>query len=732
MPDAASRLAALSPSQRELLLRKLEKRKGGAPRRETATLPSLVPRPEARCEAFAPTDVQQAYWAGRSGLFDLSTIGANGYFELGFERFGPGDLRRLADAFARTVERHDMLRAVFDADGRQRVLPAVPFYRPTVVDLRGLGEAAVEERLAVARRRAQEARAPIDRWPLFDMVAHLLDGERMRLVTRFELLLLDGETRLLAFRDWFRFFADPEAEAEPLEVTYRDYAETWRRFRDGELFARSERHWRRRVESLPPAADLPLARGLSPTTPSRWQAWSKRVLEADAWARLRRRGSERGATPSQLVTTAFMDVLARWSTRRRFSLALDGTFNPPIHPGVDEVVGNFNSTLLVAADDWLDTFAERLDALRTQLGVSLEHQWYSGFRAVRELNRRHGESSRAAQPILFNSLLEFAARDASRAAPAADSHVRHLDAGMHAPQLQLIQTVAEYGGALFCRLKGVPASFAPDLLPTLADAFAALLQRLAEDESAWTAPWAEETGWLLPAAQRMARSAAAERLPRGDAADPWALFARRAAAAPERPALVDADGELSYGALAARAAAVADHLRSHRIGPGAVVALTPAAGRRWLIAALGTLAAGAAFVSLDRPAARRRAEELSAAGAGAALVLEDDDLAAMQPAGWDGAVGAAAAGDEPACVLFAAAGRAADRPAARLGVVCGRAALAAALTTAAERWGIGSEDRVGWSAGAGSGLTLFQALLPLLAGATVVLPGAAAGAPVWI
>ncbi|MGW2640689.1 amino acid adenylation domain-containing protein [Streptomyces sp. NPDC001348] len=84
-------------------------------------------------------------------------------------------------------------------------------------------------------------------------------------------------------------------------------------------------------------------------------------------------------------------------------------------------------------------------------------------------------------------------------------------------------------------------------------------------------------------------------------------FHRVAARHPDRPALTDADGTVSYGWLAERARAVTAALRG-RVTPGAPVALRSGASRHALAGLLGILGAGACYVPVDPayPAERRR------------------------------------------------------------------------------------------------------------------------------
>jgi hypothetical protein len=99
-----------------------------------AELPQIVPDPEHRYEPFPLTDIQQAYWLGRSGAFKLGGVGIHGYFELDCLDL---DLERLNKAWQRTVERHDMMRAIILPDGSQRIQDTVPVYAFETLDLQG-------------------------------------------------------------------------------------------------------------------------------------------------------------------------------------------------------------------------------------------------------------------------------------------------------------------------------------------------------------------------------------------------------------------------------------------------------------------------------------------------------------------------------------------------------------------------------------------------------------------
>ncbi|MYV63451.1 non-ribosomal peptide synthetase, partial [Streptomyces sp. SID4931] len=101
-------------------------------------LPRAESRPAERHDAFPLTDIQQGYLIGRHKGLELGGVSSHYFFEFD----GPAlDVPRLTAALGRVVERHDMLRAVTDADGAQRVLAETPPYAIAVTDLRDVSDA---------------------------------------------------------------------------------------------------------------------------------------------------------------------------------------------------------------------------------------------------------------------------------------------------------------------------------------------------------------------------------------------------------------------------------------------------------------------------------------------------------------------------------------------------------------------------------------------------------------
>ena len=135
-------------------------------------LARIAPDPENLHEPFPLTDVQQAYWVGRAGAFELSNVSAHIYFEVESEGV---ELKRLSEAWRRLIERHGMLRAVIGADGQQEILREVGRYEIEERDLRGEEASAVAEYLGRVRERMSHQVLRADTWPLFEIRATRLE-----------------------------------------------------------------------------------------------------------------------------------------------------------------------------------------------------------------------------------------------------------------------------------------------------------------------------------------------------------------------------------------------------------------------------------------------------------------------------------------------------------------------------------------------------------------------------
>ncbi|MFI6294958.1 amino acid adenylation domain-containing protein [Nonomuraea sp. NPDC050790] len=566
-----------------------------APGEERDERPALRADPEHRHEPFPPTDVQRAYWIGRTDDFALGGVGCHFYTEYDLADL---DLPRLEAAWNRLIGRHEMLRAVFLPDGTQRVLPDVPRF---VIPVTEAGDDADE---ALAGLRAQMSHQLIDatRWPLFDARAVRYGAGRTRLGVSFDNIILDALSTMTLLNELDTLYHDPAAELPPAGPSFRDYVLTVKP--DPGALRRAQEYWSERVAELPPAPQLPLAEEPERIGRPRFTRRQTRV-PSGRWQAVKDAAREHGLTPSTVLATTFAEALGAWSARRDMTINLTLFDRREVHPDIDTVLGDFTSLLLVAyepGETWLDS-ARRL---QRRVVRDLEHSEVSALWVMRELARRTGTAD-AAMPVVFTSTLGM------DGPPTGALFSDPFWGVSQTPQVWLDHQVVEVDGDLLVNWDAVEDLFPPGVLDGMFAAFAGMLERLS------TQDWDAAVPCLTPAEQLVTRAGAndtATSVPEDTLHAGFFAHARR------DPSRIAIQPGVSYGELSDRALRVAGALVEQGVRPGDAVAVCLPKGADQVAAVLGVLAAGALYVPIgaDQPKLRR---ERMLHRAGVRLTLTD-------------------------------------------------------------------------------------------------------------
>ena len=463
----------------------------------STSLPVIKPAPELRYEPFPLTDMQHAFWVGRSGVLDLGTVANHGYYEI--ECHGL-DLERLKAALPKLIERHDMLRAIVLPDGQQQVLKQVPTYQMEVLDLRGQEEKVVISEIEAIRDRLSHQVLPADRWPLFEFRATRLDGDIIRLHISYDLQVFDAWSLFRLFDEWFQLYQNPDAILPPLEITFRDYVLAEQALQDTELYRRSQEYWLSRLDSLSLAPDLPLAKNPKELQEHRNRRYES-GLERTDWQQLKLRSAQAGVTPSGVLLAAFAEIIGLWSKSQKFTINLALFNRLPLHPQVNDILGDFTSVTLLAVDNSAcESFSDRAIRVQKQLWQDLEHRYFSGVSVTRELARRRGTTP-SAMPIVFTSTLGFRSLGQET---LTFSHFGELVYGIsQASQAWMDIQVWEEKETLTFNWDVVEELFPEGAIADMFEAYCRFLKQLATSESAWL----ETNRQLLPPAQLAQRNA---------------------------------------------------------------------------------------------------------------------------------------------------------------------------------------------------------------------------------
>src|SRR5579864_2592968 len=204
-----------------------------------------------------------------------------------------------------------MLRAIVRSDGQQQILEDLPPYRIETLDLRSATRESAEAQLLSLRRTMSHQVRPADQWPLFEVRASLLPGGVIRIHISFDLLIGDAWSWNILMFELFHFYQNPELPLPPLELSFRDYVLGEVALQQTAIYQRALEYWMARLDSIPPAPELPLRKSLASIEHPVFKRRSHQLPE-EQWSRLKKRAVTAGLTPSGILVAAFAEALAVW------------------------------------------------------------------------------------------------------------------------------------------------------------------------------------------------------------------------------------------------------------------------------------------------------------------------------------------------------------------------------------------------------------------------------------
>lgn len=569
----------------------------------------LLPEPDSTYLPFPLTDIQQAYWVGRNSTFAGAGVATYAYLEIELRDI---DIERYETALNRVIQRHHMLRMVVQPDGQQRFLEQVPHYRIAVEDLTANSESQREKVLAELRAKMSHQILDTSVWPLFEVKATRLPEDKYRLHYGFDFMIVDVLSLLVFFRDLFLFYADESARLRPLEITFRDYVNFEIRGKSDGTYLRAKQYWLARLNDLPAAPQLPQTMPVDQIIRPRYKRRDF-TLDVATWSNLKQTARRHKLTPSVLIANAFSEVLVQWCQSPRFTLNLTIFNRPKVHEQVNDLIGDFTSSVLLEVDmSQRSTFVDGAKRLQKRLMTDLEHRQFNGVEVLRALNNQHGSYQSVLMPIVLTSALGLDQYSEAKLAGIAPEKLKlyheMMDLGhtiSQTSQVWLDHVVREKDGILFCNWDTLEELFPDGVLDDMFCAYYDRLNQLAnEGEQAWASPAPVE----LPMEQNIRR----QNVNSADAPISESLlhelFEQSAKVHSTKIAIYDRNHEISYRDLRSMARRIAQQLAAapNCPSPGKLVGILMDKGWEQIVAVYGTLYSGAAYMPIDAglPAAR--------------------------------------------------------------------------------------------------------------------------------
>ncbi|HEY0174439.1 MAG TPA: amino acid adenylation domain-containing protein, partial [Pyrinomonadaceae bacterium] len=514
---------------------------------------------------------------------------------LAYSISGPLDVAALEESLNRIVERHEVLRTTITLAGGEPVQVVSPHSRLTL-EVSDLSADPAGERLARARAEVEEeGRRPFDlaRGPVVRARLLRLGPTEHVLAVTMHHIVSDGWSvgvfikELAAFYEAFCRGEDPPLAELPIQ--YADYAAWQRGWLQGEELERQLAYWRGQLAGAPTVLELPADRPRPKMQTSRG-AFERFEISADVISKLGDVSRQEGATLFMTLLAAFGVLLSRYTGQKDFLLGA-----PIANRGQKELeglIGFFVNTLALRMqiEDELPFRTLVRNVRETCLGA-YAHQDVPFEKLVEELQPERDLS----RPPLFQ--VAFALQNS----PGEQPHLPGLSlkpfrADTHTAKFELLLNLFRKGEGVAGGFEYNADLFDAETIERLVKHFQTLLRNLADEPEREVADvsmlTAEEERYFV---YEWNETAAAYPLDRCV----HELIAEQAARTPEAVAVVYGSQSLTYAQLDAASNRLAQYLVSRGVGPETRVAILLEHSPQMVVAVLGALKAGAAYVPLE-------------------------------------------------------------------------------------------------------------------------------------
>lgn len=539
------------------------------------------------------TDIQKSYLLGRNAAFSSGGVSTHVYFEFK----NNVDMKRYEAALNKAIRRHPMLYTVVYPGGYQCELDPIPTYAMPKYDMR---EASEEEQQAFLLQRRQELSHKIfavGQWPMFAVEAIRLSENETYLFYSFDLMIADGSSLRLLLRECMEYYRNPDAEEAALPMSFRDYVLKSEMKKSKQKYTGDRVYWEERLEHIAPPPELPYAVSTSSEKP-RFERLTWNMSE-DCWKKLQAQFGARTITASNFFLAAYAAVLGHYAPSKDFCLNVTLTNRTSFAGKLLRTMGDFTSLLLleIAAGKPNEGFWDKAQEIQTQFLCDYQHRAFDGVLVEQEISRSRGEQ--VLYPVVFTSMIGM------RYTEEQDRYLGTVEYSVsQTPQVYLDFQLMETEDGLMLTWDYLVQKFDRNQITEMFTMFRTLVETLAEGD--------EPVSYLRPENETLVRqvetyNATQKALPVKPMHE---LFAQAAKRFPNRLAVTDESGSLTYAELDQLSNALAAKLQHDGVQKGTLVAVEGWRRKETVVQLMAVLKAGAAYVPIDPSYPQERKDDI--------------------------------------------------------------------------------------------------------------------------
>lgn len=542
-----------------------------------------------------------------------------------FRLFGQVNVKALEQSLNEIVRRHEVLRTTFASlDGQpvQIIIPALSVLIH-LEDLRSLPES--EKDTEIQRLSIEEFQQPfnINRGPLLRAALIQIDAEESLLLLSIHHIVFDGWSVSVLFQELtllYQAFANglPSPLTE-LTIQYADFAVWQRQWLQGKVISEQLSYWKQQLADLP-ILQLPSNRPRPAIQTYRGArqplALSKSLSEA-----VTRFSQHEGATLYMTLLAAFQTLLYRYTSSE--DIVVGSLIANRHHQEIESLIGFFVNTLVLRSDfSDSPTFRQLLKQVREVTLEAYAHQDVPFEKLVEELEPERDLSRHPLFQICF-ALQNVPIQALELSGLTINHRLEHNGTAKFDLFLELFETPDGISGWF---------EYSTDLFD------AATISRLGENFQTLVA------GIVANPDQKVADLPLLTPAERQQLLVEWnqtqadypqqtcihQLFEAQVKRVPDSIAAIFADQQITYRELNARANQLARHLQALGVRPDVLVGICLERSLDAIVALLGVLKAGGAYIPLD-PAYPQQRLSLMVSDSQLSVLLTQQHLLAQLP-----------------------------------------------------------------------------------------------------
>ena len=570
--------------------------------------------PKRPAEALVPLSfAQQRLWFldqldGHSGAYNIS---------LAVRLLGRLNREHLQRSLDILVQRHESLRTVFVEEQEspiQQINPAEQVALP-YIDLQFFAQ---EQRtLQLQTILTQESLRPfqLEKGPLLRTALIQLAGEEHILLVCMHHIITDGWSQSIFFRELSSIYSALLAEKPlsllDLPIQYADFA-LWQRSFQSKTLEDEEAYWRQQLAGVQPL-ELPTDY-IRPARRNFKGARQTLLLSKDLSTHLKLLSQQSETTLFMVLLAAFQIMLSRYSGQS--DIAVGTSIANRTYEELEGVIGCFANTLVLRAD--LSGEPTYLNLLEQVKRVALEAYAHQNLSLEKVVEILQPERDLSRSP-LFQVM--FILQNMPAVLPMMTGLVvQPLDHETVTTKFDLTLSVANTPDGLLCDMEYDVELFMEQKIQRMFKHWQTILEEVVKNPDQRISAIA-----LLSPEERRQQlytwNATQAAFPRD--ACIHELFSLQASQTPDAIAIYTENQALSYAVLHLRVQRLASYLRQQGVRSGVLVGLCLERSAEMLVAMLGILGAGGAYIPLDPSYPRDRIQFMLADSQAPLLLTEE-------------------------------------------------------------------------------------------------------------